>query len=246
MRQYNPDDFTLMEYSKLLEQAKKNFNFVFHSEIKEAPVRSIVWRHDVDFSLEQAFKVALIELEKGIQSTYFLHLNNEFYNLLEKNSIELVKEIISFGHLIGLHFDISIHHIQSEEDLKYWLLFEKNILETLFGIKVMGFSFHNTNQHCMKYEADHYAGMINCYSSYFKNKIHYCSDSNGFWRFSPLNEVLNDNSIQKLQVLTHPGWWTENRLLPREKVECYSKSRHLRTMSQYDNVLKEYDRLNIQ
>jgi hypothetical protein len=51
------------------------------------------------------------------------------------------------------------------------------------------------------------AGLINVYSHYFRNWVHYVSDSFGIWRFEDLHTVLENHEHARLQVLTHPGWW---------------------------------------
>ena len=55
------------------------------------------------------------------------------------------------------------------------------------------------------------------YSSYFKEHYNYCGDSLGYWRFDRLEEVLNDNTVQHLQILTHDGNWADDVLSPRKR-----------------------------
>jgi hypothetical protein len=61
-------------------------------------------------------------------------------------------------------------------------------------------------------------GMLNVYSSYFQKNVPYVSDSNGYWRFKRLKEVLTSATEPCLQVLTHPEWWQEKLMSPKEKV----------------------------
>lgn len=244
MNLYKAEEFTLSSYTNLLNLTKKKFVFRNYNNFR-SDENFVLWRHDVDLSLEQALVIAQIEAELNITSTFFIHLHNEFYNLLDQSSQYLVKELISLDRAIGLHFDVNYYSISSTKELNKWLAFEKNVLEAIFDIKINVFSFHNTNRHTEFFEESVYAEMINTYSSYFKNKISYCSDSNGYWRFKKLQDVISDDEVKQLQVLTHPGWWTENELLPREKVSSYVQNRADSTMRNYDDILKKNDRCNL-
>ena len=51
--------------------------------------------------------MASLENSLGIKSTYFLQIDAETYNILEKETFESIKCIQSFGHAIGFHFNAS-------------------------------------------------------------------------------------------------------------------------------------------
>ena len=79
------------------------------------------------------------------------------------------------------------------------------------------FSFHNTTpftQSCLEYK---YGGLINVYSSYFKEHYNYCGDSLGYWRFDRLEDVLKDENVLHLQALTHDANWADVVLSPRKR-----------------------------
>ena len=46
----------------------------------------------------------------------------------------------------------------------------------------------------------------------------YISDSNGYWRFDRLPEVIAAGAHERLHVLTHPEWWQEEAMSPRERI----------------------------
>lgn len=242
---YKPAEFTINTYQSLLKLAKKRFEFKQYTDVLSPTMPYVLWRHDVDMSLEHAVMLAEIEHEQGISATYFIHLHNEFYNAFDLAAKTLIQTLQSLGHTLGLHFDVSYYDIHSQDDLVHWLTFEKEILARLFGQNITVFSFHNTNECTMRFESDSYSGMINTYSHRFKKHIHYCSDSNGYWRFKQLVDVLGDVSVRQLQVLTHPEWWTETELLPREKVVYHVDKRRAATLSNYDKTLELAGRLNI-
>jgi hypothetical protein len=167
---YYFDDFTLEEYEKLLITAKKNFNFCNYKSIDRSK-RSIIWRHDVDFSMHEALNLAKIENEQGVSSTYFLMLHCEFYNLMEKEISDLVKKIIGLGHEIGIHFDSHYYGINDENDLAKHLIFEKRILSEIFHVDVEVFSFHNTTNFTMSCKEWEYGGLINTYAHLVQTEV---------------------------------------------------------------------------
>lgn len=244
MNTYIADEFTLAEYERLIKFGIERFDFINYTELNHLE-RFILWRHDVDFSLEQAVILAEIEKAYQVKSTYFIHLHNTFYNALDLDSSNLIQKLIHLERDIGLHFDLAYYPIQSEKTLNYWLSFEKEVLETLFQQPIRTFSFHNPNEYAMSLEKTHYAGMINTYSAFFKEQVQYCSDSNGYWRYRKLLDVLSDEQCQKLQVLTHPEWWTKDALTPRDKIRSYADYRRDKNLFDYDRALQESGRENI-
>ena len=124
------------------------------------------------------------------------------------------------------------------------LIFEKQILERLLSTKIKVFSFHNPSKKILKYNNFKYANMINVYSKFLKENIHYCSDSNGYWRFQKLEDFL-DKNYKKIQVTTHPGWWTLNFMKPRQKIKRCIDGRAINCLKSYDKILFDTGRKNI-
>jgi hypothetical protein len=48
--------------------------------------------------------LAKIEAGEGIKTTYFFHFHSEFYNVLEKDVVKCIFQIIEYGHNIGFAF----------------------------------------------------------------------------------------------------------------------------------------------
>ena len=96
-------DFTLTNYQKLLKLAATRYIFRFFDQ--NYVNSSILLRHDLEFSIPIALKMAHIEAALGIKATYFVQLHSEFYNALEKDSIKSILAIKNLGHQIGLYFD---------------------------------------------------------------------------------------------------------------------------------------------
>jgi len=239
----NDEDFTLNEYEKLLEIAKKSYLFVGYKNI-DWNKRFILWRHDVDYSLNRALELAKIEAKNKVTSTYFLNINSEFYNLMEANQMLIIKKIINYGHEIGIHLDTSSNELNQKNSLEDILNYQKNLFIQLFNLCPTSFSFHNPKGTDYYHENFSYGGLVNCYSKKFKDNLPYCSDSNGYWRFRRLKDVLNKASDFSLQVLTHPGWWQEKEMSPRKKVLRCIYGRALSNIEKYDKEKENDQRLN--
>jgi len=175
-------------------------------------------RHDIDFSPVNAVRMAKLEKQYGICSTYTVLLSGGYYNPFEKHVRELIREIKSCGHEVGLHFDPTVHDISDEALLPARIKEEASALEDLIAAPVSMFSFHNTTDFSMSCRDREYGGLLNAYSNFFHNDVEYTSDSNGYWRFRSWDELLLENH-KVIQVLTHPIWWCpKNEFPPFETV----------------------------
>ena len=221
---YRFDDFTFDNYRRLLQLAKdKEFHFILHKDTFVAERKDVIWRHDVEFEPDLALRMAVIEHELGVQATYFFQLHSPYYNLFDEHYSQVFHKIKDLGHHVGLHFDSRYWNITDENQLSDYIIIDKDYMEKNLGVELDTFSFHNTTpftQSCLKYK---YGGLINVYSSYFKEHFNYCGDSLGYWRFERLEDVLNDDNVRHLQVLTHDANWSDEVLSPRKrfsKVMC--------------------------
>lgn len=239
------NDFTKERYRSLLQIAKENYKFVSYRNIPWGE-RFILWRHDCDFSINRAYVLARIEREEEVLGTYFFNLHSEFYNIHEKTQYELICKIMELGHDIGLHFDAGFYNgsIKDEDSLAEKVELEASQLEDLFGIRPTAFSFHNPTPFLLRFDREEYGGLLNCYSHRFKSEVGYCSDSNGYWRFRRLQDVLSEARDPCLQVLTHPGWWQDLPMPPRQRVFRCIYGRAKAILHSYDAALMRLNRLN--
>lgn len=215
---YRFDDFTFENYQGLIKLAKnKGFQFILHKDEFVCERKDVIWRHDVEFEPDYALRMAQIEHDEGVGATYFFQLHSPYYNTLDPHYRDVFLKIKDLGHHVGLHFDSAYWGITSEEQLNGYIKIDKDYLEKNLNVEIDTFSFHNTTpltQSCLEYK---YGGLINVYSSYFKEHYDYCGDSLGYWRFDRLEDRLNDDSIKHLQVLTHDGNWNDEVLSPRKR-----------------------------
>lgn len=216
---YHFDDFTIDNYVSLLKKAKtKGFQFVLHKDDFNDQRKDCIWRHDVEFAPEIALQMAEIEAGIDISASYFFQIHSQFYNLFDKYYTEIFHQIHSLGHHVGLHFDCRYWGITNEKQLDEYIALDKTYMERALGVKLDTFSFHNTTTFTQSCRKHMYGGLINVYSSFFKEHYNYCGDSLGYWRFDRLEEVLDDDSVKHLQVLTHDANWSTEVLSPRKRL----------------------------
>ena len=240
------EDFTLTNYRTMIQIAKnKNYQFKFFFEQIDNESKVILWRHDVEFSPFIALKMAEIEAVEGVKATYFFQLHAEFYNLFEKAISEIVLKIKSYGHDIGLHFDSHYFNVTNEKDLEKYLALDTRFFNEIFNMDIKVFSFHNTNDFILSCENERYGGLLNVYSKYFKEKFSYCADSTGYWRYERLADVLNNQEVHRLQVLTHDAMWSKEILPPRQRVFLSIDENARRIKQWYDYTLKKFGAKNI-
>lgn len=237
-------DFDIDEYAELLQLAKAKYKFIGFDEIRFED-GFILWRHDCDCSLNRALRLAELEQRESIRATYFLNPHSEFYNLLENTQTNIVRRIGELGHHIGLHLDAAYHGIESEGQLEEVICMESRWLREWFSVEVSSFSFHNPTDFLLSCDQDTYGGLINCYARNLRKTVSYCSDSNGYWRFKPLRDVLTLGKEKRLQVLTHPEWWQEKTMTPRRRILRCAMGRARALMRVYDDFLAKCGRKNL-
>ena len=243
LEQYHFSDFTHEHYANVIQAAKLNYQFEEYSRaIIAGTNKSILCRHDVDFSVDEAVNLAIIENELGVTATYFVLLHSDYYSVFEQKVKHSFERILGLGHRLALHFDPVYYNIKSQEELEQYLIFEKNILETIFKTEVAVFSFHNPTEEILKFDAWSYGGLINTYAKELKENFAYCSDSNGHWRFKRMFDVISEEIPEKLQILTHPEWWTKEVKSPKEKIWKVIEERAERNKIEYLQAIEKFGR----
>jgi len=234
-------DFTESHYAELLALAASRFRFATYGDIPWGS-RFVLWRHDVDSSLNRALALSRLEHAAGVRATYFINPHSEFYNPFEPSQARILGEILSLGHRLGLHFDATFSQVRSDEDMHRQVGREAAWLESAFGARPDAFSLHNPSAEQLAFEADVYAGLPNCYARRLRKELGYCSDSNGYWRFRRLHDVLSDPESRSLQVLTHPEWWQSEPMSPADRMLRCTYGRAAATMRGYREALRDTGR----
>lgn len=192
----------------------KGFEFKFFHEKSDEHTKAIYLRHDIDFSLEDAFQIASVEKELNIKSTYFIMLSSNIYNPLNQINKELIRKIIDLGHEISLHFDPN-----SYDDFTEGFNIEKIIFENSFKSSIKVVSLHRPGVFLnSEYRNTSLGGHMHTYQDMFFNKMEYFSDSRGV----DVREILNSSKLSDLKkdlhLLIHPIWWTKKSRNPKERL----------------------------
>lgn len=240
-------DFTIEMYRKSLVEAKSCWRFIPFTSF-DSSGKTILWRHDVDISVHRAHRLAEIEAEEGVRSTYFFLLHSEFYNFLSPDVLGKARAIVSMGHYLGLHFDPAVYgnRLDSTDKICESLSREKEILEHYLNNPVEAFSWHNPTQGGrLEMNETRYAGMINAYGAELGSQYRYASDSNGIWRHDRLHDVVKMRDVEKLHILTHPEWWQETAMPPRTRVYRCAWGHAKSSIYGNDQLLTKFARENI-
>jgi len=165
-------------------------------------------RHDIDWSLSQAVKLAELESEAGVRSTWFVLLRTELYNAASKAGMEALRYIQALGHEIGLHFDEAsyVPALGPDETVRN-IIKECGLLSTLLETEVSTVSMHRPSKAAL--DADyHIPGIVNSYGKTFFQEFKYLSDSHRRWR-EPVEEIIRSGKYDRLHILTHAFWYHE-------------------------------------
>jgi hypothetical protein len=198
--------FTLKKYAEFLNSISK-YKIVTCRDFQNYHNASevvITLKHDIDSNIDRSVKMAILESDLKIQSTYFVLHTASYY----KNCIEKLKFIQALGHEIGFHNDLmSIAHPEE------YLINELKILRG-YGLKMIGTSAHgnkslrkgvNNLHYWQTHSIEFYGFKYEAYS--LDSNIWYsdCTFIEGH-RWHP--DMMNDlKPGDRLQILIHPEFW---------------------------------------
>lgn len=210
MRNFEPNYDVYRSIIKDIKQTNKYCDYIEACNQNEF----IIMRHDVEFSLERAYMLSMIESEEDFRSTYFIQLTNNSYNALSGRNMKLIRDMKNRGHHIGLHY-----HLNGELDpvlIRDGVRDQIRIMTEMLGFPIDRFSFHRPVKE-MYYFNISIPNIINAYSpdffTYVENvtenddlEIKYISDSKHRWNYGfPDYETLM--KYKKIQLLIHPFSW---------------------------------------
>ena len=200
-------------YLDFLAKAKaRGFSFVCFRDFlpgSPAPVgRYIVLRHDIDFAPSYSLEMAEIEHAAGIKSTFFVLVDDQFYNALQSDVIRQIRQIHSLGHEIGLHFALST---AVEADIGKEVVFRLNLLSTIAGVTVRSFSQHdpvNAGFAAIALPPEHHV-CVDARQVIHDNDLLYVSDSAMMWRRHTFETAMEED--RNLCLLAHPHSWLHHQ-----------------------------------
>ncbi len=194
--------------------------------------KTMVLRHDIDFSIECANDMAALEHELGVQATYFFMVSSEYYNLCCEPYRAAVHKIADMGHEIGLHWD-SRFLPDDEAARPDFLQAQLTLLESMSGQAVVSASQHIPTD-TPPFDIQPYVEN-NAYSPRFNARFTYVSDSSMQWReITPLHLMAQGKEIQ---FLAHPLWWMSHGTTQREKLTHALSRSHAVTQTHAEEYL---------
>jgi len=194
--------FSLAHYRELLEAAKAGgYRFVGFDRPPEPG--DLVVRHDVDLSLDAAVRMAEVEAEAGVSSTWFLMTRSVFYNLLSEEGERALARLRELGGRIA-------HHA----------VWPRVDLDERFEPVV---AWHNPSR---DYRTAPIDGATNAMSPPWYDPQRFRTDSNQNWRHRDLpghcpHAELARGELDWLHVNVHPEIWVYHGRTMRETMEAF-------------------------
>lgn len=216
-------EFTYLAYRRLLSLLREQEYMVRNYHSYENTPRCVILRHDIDQSLSQAVKLAELEAEESVSSTWFVLLRTDFYNVFSKAGREALRHIQSLGHEIGLHFDeASYAPALGPDEVVQSVIKECGLLSALLETEVSSVSMHRPSKATL--EADYQIpGIVNSYGKTFFHDFKYLSDSRRRWR-EPVLDIIRSGEYSRLHILTHAFWYHEEEEDISRTVEQFIRS----------------------
>jgi hypothetical protein len=194
--------FSLEHYRELLEAAKAGgYRFAGFDRPPEAG--DLIIRHDVDLSLEAAVRMAEVEAEAGVWSTWCLMTRSVFYNLASKHGEWALASLRELGgriahHAVWPHVDLDARF----EPIVAW---------------------HNPE---LDYLTKPIEGAVNVMSPPWSDAPHFRSDSNQNWGYRERagrcpHPELAGGELEWLHLLIHPEIWVYEGGTMRETMESF-------------------------
>jgi hypothetical protein len=235
------EDFTEASYREILATALGHYAFEPFGTSADGP--HALWRHDVDYSPHRALALARLEAGLGARATYFITLHSELYNVLEPAVHARLREIAALGHWIGLHFDAGFSADGTLDERAAW---EGRLLSQALDVPIETVSLHNPSvSGTQDLDVEVLGGMVHAGARSVRDGYAYVSDSNGYWRFERLPEVIGAGKHVRLHVLTHPEMWQEQPMSPRERILRCIEGRGVSSEATYDALLADNGRVNV-
>jgi hypothetical protein len=206
-------DFSLRHYEYILKTAlASGYRFVDYDLLTELPqgVRACILRHDIDYTPEWAAYFGKIEADLGIKASYFFQVCAKPYNLREQGNVEVVRKLKAWGHLLGLHFDMSWNPKVEWDELAALCAEEKRLFKAITGVEPCEVvTIHNPHRFKERVLNQAIPGLRHAYEKEWFSDIKYLSDSQG-WYGGCVCKVFMEKRYDRIQLLLHPYLWPQD------------------------------------
>ena len=223
-------DFTLQKYRELCEAVLENYKpLTVRSYLVEKPTNKfVILRHDVDKKPESALKLAKLESELGIRSTYYFRMKKDVFKP------DIIKKIAKMGHEVGYHYEV-LDKARGDPE-KAIKIFEEELRRFRKICDVHTICMHGNpltpwlNKDIWKeYDYRKFGIIGEAYISIDFDKIMYFSDTGRTWssRYNvkdfasskkdvkstdDLIDLLRKDVAKRFYILTHPNRWSSNHI----------------------------------
>jgi len=225
-------NFSYRHYIETLKLFSEKYSFTTLGKYNQIDHENnlILLRHDIDFSLDYALRLAKIEKKNDFLSTYFILLHSPYYNALSPKNSKIIAKISDMGHEIGLHYDTTLMP-KNKEKIISQLKSEADLLFNITGKKIKSVAQHNTSITNSITEFIPKSLFIDPMSKEILKNMLYLSDSVQNWRRGCMCKHIEKNT--NIQILTHPFWWNET---PMTKEKLFNTLQQLENKKMNDII----------
>lgn len=244
------NEFNIQHYKQICKTiSESDFNiYTLRKYFEEKPRDNfIILRHDVDYNIDDALKIAEIELCFGIESTYYIRLNKKsthkklkrlhkmvaeiglHYDALARTnfnlgrSLQIFKEQLDYLNTITDVKTISAHG-SSTNSIKNSMLIDNLELSELglYGDAILSVKFDNIAYYSDAGRTWNIAkNKINDFPGVVPQDYCYCNKS------SELVKLISEHSVNTMYISSHPELWAESFFYDLNKELIYGVPRFL-------------------
>lgn len=179
--------FSFEYYAYMLERCRdEGYRVSSFADYDARHPKTIIMRHDVDYTLNGVAALAEIERASGATASYLFRVHAHEYNLFSPPAYAVVKRLKSLGHEIGLHFEAGSVGAALGISAAELLAREKRTIEAIFDAPIRTASEHRDVSHVvhgtrpldceldiLSFGFEHYAMALR-----YAKDMKYLSDSN--------------------------------------------------------------------
>lgn len=214
MNRHRLPKFSLAEYDTLLDSLRDaGYVFCPVSEMPNPVERKTAYlRHDIDMHIVGIERIAEIETAHGAKSTYYI-LMTQHYNPMQADNHKILRQLVTLGHEIGLHYDLEMYPADLES-AHARLRWETGVLAQIADAPVRTIAMHQPHKGFldpfrMQDEFVHPG------DPRYQQNLVYISDSCRAWRDESLLNCFGPNAPQRLLLTIHPELWLDGTVTER-------------------------------
>lgn len=240
--------FSYEEYRKIINKVRCHLPIIRFDDVKFDTTQYCVIRHDVEFSVQRALMLAMVEQELGINSTFVYQISNNNYNPFSHKNKAGILDVAKAGHDIGVHVHLG-NFDERHESIESYIVKQANLLSIALDYPINKFSIHRPLKKDIEVPI-RIPGYINMSDSQFFTysddpikcndmPVLYLADSNHDWKYGhPLD--INFRQTKKVQLNFHPFSWSEKGLDNWNNFLILTKEKQIESLNSINEEIKTY------